>query len=230
MHHISIYLRLSVMKKTVLSTLIIGFFILNSCSGLIGSGNAVEETRTVNTAYRGIMVEKAIRVTISDQVSAIHVRADELFMPFLEIYVNDRDMLVIGYTKNLIGYSSVTTEVAVPYHPLLSTFIASGASRIDTDCPVTVTTAYFEASGASLFNFYGSAINCKVELSGASRFEDFDFTAITLDCDLSGASRMDITCQGVMKIQASGASKIYYKGDCVINSIETSGGSEVVKK
>ncbi|MFA5769395.1 MAG: DUF2807 domain-containing protein [Bacteroidales bacterium] len=218
------------MKKTVLSTLIIGFFILNSCSGLIGSGNAVEETRTVNTAYRGIMVEKAIRVTISDQVSAIHVRADELFMPFLEIYVNDRDMLVIGYTKNLIGYSSVTTEVAVPYHPLLSTFIASGASRIDTDCPVTVTTAYFEASGASLFNFYGSAINCKVELSGASRFEDFDFTAITLDCDLSGASRMDITCQGVMKIQASGASKIYYKGDCVINSIETSGGSEVVKK
>ena len=230
MHQNSVYLHLDIMKKTLLFTVIIGILIFQSCSGLIGSGNAVEETRSVSIAYRGIIVEKAIRVTISDQVSAIHVRADEIFMPFLETYVNDQDMLVIGYTKNLIGYSSVTTEVTIPYHPLLSTFIASGASRIDTDCPVTVNTAFFEASGASRFNFYGSAINCTVALSGASRFEDFDFTAITLDCDLSGASRMDITCHGVMKIKASGASKIYYKGDCVINSIETSGGSEVVKQ
>ncbi|HRW95302.1 MAG TPA: DUF2807 domain-containing protein [Bacteroidales bacterium] len=216
------------MKKAIFFTL--GIIILQSCSGLIGNGNAVEKTHTVNTAYRGIMVEKAIRVTISDQVSNIHVRADELFMPFLEIYVNDRDMLVIGYTKNLIGYSSVTTEVTVPYNPLLFTFIASGASRIDTDCPIALNAAVFEASGASHFDINGSAINCKVELSGASRFEGFDFTAITLDCDLSGASRMDITCQGIMKIKASGASTINYKGDCVINSIETSGGSAVVKK
>jgi hypothetical protein len=230
MHHLLNRKRLAFMKRIPLIVIVLFSAFTSACSGLIGSGNAVEETRTVNTAYRGIMVEKAIRVTISDQVSVIHVRADELFMPFLEIYVNDRDMLVIGYTKNLIGYSSVTTEVTIPYHPLLSTFIASGASRIDTDCPITSNTAVFEASGASHFNFYGSAINCKVALSGASRFEDFDFTAITLDCDLSGASRMDITCQGVMKIQASGASRIYYKGDCVINSIETSGGSEVVKK
>ncbi|MFA5752379.1 MAG: DUF2807 domain-containing protein [Bacteroidales bacterium] len=218
------------MKKIVFFTLITGIFIIQSCSGLIGSGKAVEETRTVNTAYRGITVEKAIRVTISDQVSDIHVRADELFMPFLEIYVDDKDMLVIGYTKTLIGYSSVSTEVTIPYNPQLNTFIASGASRIDTDCPITLNAAVFEATGASLFNVYGSAINCKVELSGASRFEDFDFTAITLDCDLSGASRMDITCQGIMKIKASGASRIYYKGDCIINSIETSGGSEVVKQ
>lgn len=230
MHHKSILIRLVIMKKSILFTVITGILILESCSGLIGSGHAVEETRTVNTVYRGIMVEKAIRVTVSDQVSAIHVRADELFMPFLETYVNDQDMLVIGYTKNLIGYSSVNTEVTVPYHPLLSTFIASGASLIETDCPVTVNTAFFEASGASRFSVYGSAINCTVALSGASRFEDFDFTAITLDCDLSGASRMDITCQGVMKIKASGASIIHYKGDCVINSIETSGGSEVIKK
>lgn len=78
-------------------------------------------------------------------------------------------------------------------------------------------------------NFFGSVINCNVKLSGASRFEGFDFTAITLDCELSGASRMEITCEGAMKVKASGASKVLYKGNCVITSIETSGASEVIK-
>ena len=168
----------------------------------------MEETRTISPLYRGIVVEKAIRVIISDQVTDVHVRADELFMPYLKTYVNEDNMLVITYSKGIIGYSSVATEVTVPYNPLLADFNASGASRIDSDCELLLNQGSFEASGASHLNFFGSVINCNVKLSGASRFEGFDFTAITLDCELSGTSRMEITCEGAMKVKAPGASKV----------------------
>jgi hypothetical protein len=218
------------MNKFFLSTVIAGVSLLNACSGIVGNGKAVEETRTVSPLFRGIVVEKAIRVIISDEVADIHVRADELFMPYLKTYVNEDNMLVITYSKGMIGYSSVATEVTVPYHNQLVDFNASGASRIDSDCEVVLNQATFEASGASHLKFFGSVINCKVKLSGASRFEGFDFTAITLDCELSGASHMEITCDGALKVKASGASRLLYKGNCVITSIETSGASEVTKK
>jgi len=218
------------MKKLFLFTVIAGVTLFNACSGIVGNGKAVEETCTISPLYRGIVVEKAIRVIISDQVTDVHVRADELFMPYLKTYVNEDNMLVITYSKGIIGYSSVATEVTVPYNPLLADFNASGASRIDSDCELLLNQGSFEASGASHLNFFGSVINCNVKLSGASRFEGFDFTAITLDCELSGASRMEITCEGAMKVKASGASKVLYKGNCVITSIETSGASEVIKK
>lgn len=230
MQHQPNLLRLVNMKKRILFAFVIGTLITHSCSGILGSGKAVEETRTVSGIYKGISVERAIRVHLSDNVSDIHVRADELFMPFLDIYINEQDILVIKYSKNMIGYSSVTTEVTVPCHPLLTTFEASGASRIDATCDLALNTASFEASGASLFSFTGSAVDCEIILSGASRFEGFDFTAVVLDCELSGASRLDITCTGSMKVEASGASKVNYKGDCIITSIDTSGGSEVNKK
>ncbi|MDD2289022.1 MAG: DUF2807 domain-containing protein [Bacteroidales bacterium] len=218
------------MKKLSLFTLIASVFLLNGCSGIVGNGKAVEETRTVSPLYRGIVVEKAIRVIISDKVTDVHVRADELFMPYLKTYVNEDNLLVITYSKSMIGYSSVATEVTVPYHSQLGSFNASGASRIDSECEVVLNQASFEASEASHLKFFGSVINCNIKLSGASRFEGFDFTAITLDCELSGASRMEITCEGAMKIKASGASTVLYKGNCVITSIETSGASEVTKK
>ena len=69
------------MKKIFLFTLIASVFLFNGCSGIVGNGKAVEEIRPVSPAYRGIVVEKAIRVIISDEVTDIHVRADELFMP-----------------------------------------------------------------------------------------------------------------------------------------------------
>jgi hypothetical protein len=230
MQHNNIIFRLENMKKTLLLTVIAGAACCYSCSGLIGNGKAIEESRTITRAYTGIRVESAIRVYLSDNVSEIHVRADELFIPFLETYVNDDNILVIEYSENMIGYSSVRTEVTVPCHPLLTSFEAFSASRIDATCDLFLSNVSFKASGASFLNFTGSAIDCEVNLSGASRFEGFDFTTVVLDCDLSGASRMEITCQGAMKVKASGASKVFYKGDCVITSIETSGGSEVTKK
>ena len=218
------------MKKIFLFTLIASVFLFNGCSGIVGNGKAVEEIRPVSPAYRGIVVEKAIRVIISDEVTDIHVRADELFMPYLKTFIDEDNMLVVTYSKGIIGYSSVATEVTVPYHSLIADFRASGASRIDSESEMTLNQASFEASGASHLNFMGSAINCQVKLSSASRFQRFDFTAITLNCELSGASRVEITCEGAMKVKASGASKVLYKGNCVITSIETSGASEVTKK
>lgn len=228
-HNHSVF-RLENMKKTLFITLIAGAVCCHSCSGVIGNGNAVEETRTITKTYTGIRVESAIRVYLSNTASEIHVRADELFMPFLDTYVNEDNILVIRYSKSMIRYSSVRTEVTIPYHSFLTSFVASEASRIDATCDVVLNNAYFEAGGASHLNFTGVAVNCEIDLRGASRFEGFDFTAMVLDCNLSGASQMEITCQGAMKVKAFGASIIYYKGDCIITSINTYGGSEVTKK
>ena len=181
----------------------------------------MEETRGISHMYEGICVESAIRVYLSDEIepNTIHIRADEMIMPFVDIYVDEDGILVIRYTRTMLRLSSVPTEVTVPYHFALSYFKASGASRIDACCPVLFAQADFEASGASVLSFSGVAMDTRVILSG-----------VALDCELSGASRMDITCTGTMAVQASGASRLNYKGDCLISRIETSGGSEVNKK
>lgn len=218
------------MKKLIFALL--ASIVLYSCTGIFGSGVPMEETRGISHMYEGICVESAIRVYLSDEITpnTIHIRADEMILPFVDIYVDEDGILVIRYTRPMLKLSSVPTEVTVPYHFALSHFKASGASRIDAYCPVMFAQADFEASGASVLSFSGVAMDTRVVLSGASRFEDYEFATVALDCELSGASHMEITCTGTMAVQASGASRVNYKGNCLISHIETSGGSEVNKK
>jgi hypothetical protein len=104
-------------------------------------------------------------------------------------------------------------------------------------------------SGASVCTFNGAGVNTQMDLSGASRFTITGTTA-SLSGNLSGASKLyaydlvaadaDISASGgsqawirVMQnfyAEASGGSRIYYKGNPTLKNIQTSGDGKVIQE
>lgn len=104
----------------------------------------------------------------------------------------------------------------------------SGAS--DFTGTVNATNLMIDASGASHLNISGTADKADIDISGACYVKGYDLKVDLCAVDASGASSLRITVNKELKAQASGGSSIYYKGDGVIRSIDTSGGATVKKK
>ncbi len=104
----------------------------------------------------------------------------------------------------------------------------SGAS--DFKGTLNVTTLTTQLSGASNATVNGTAGNVTIESSGASDFKGYDLVTETCTAKASGASDINITVNRELNVNASGASDIFYKGDCVIKDMHSSGASTVAKK
>ena len=102
---------------------------------------------------------------------------------------------------------------------------ASGASSIRGDIETDDLSA--DVSGASTVELAGSAATAELEASGASGLELRALEVAVADVRLSGASRADLTVTDELDIDASGASRVSYRGDPGIGRIDLSGGSSV---
>lgn len=101
----------------------------------------------------------------------------------------------------------------------------SGAAEINMEMKAEKYTAEF--SGASEIDFRGSCKTGNIEISGASelRAEGLQFEDLTLD--LSGASEAKVFSTNKLRIDASGASSVRYKGNPPDVSIDESGASSI---
>ena len=88
----------------------------------------------------------------------------------------------------------------------------------------------FVLSGASSVQLQGSGNDLKVDASGASDIDLVDFPVHNADITLSGGSECEISPEGTLDIEASGASELIYYGEPSIGSIDIGGGSDVIKK
>lgn len=104
----------------------------------------------------------------------------------------------------------------------------SGAS--DFSGTINVSNLVIDASGASNLNIAGTAEKTDIDISGACNVKAYDFKVDFCIVDASGASNLRITVNKELKAQASGGSSIYYRGEGIIRSIDTSGGATVKKK
>jgi len=104
----------------------------------------------------------------------------------------------------------------------------SGASSVTGDIAASGD-AQFNLSGASAAELKGSANDMLIDASGASHLELADFLVNNADVNLSGASGSTINLDGRLEADLSGASYLRYIGEPIMGSIETSGGSVVVK-
>ena len=107
-------------------------------------------------------------------------------------------------------------------------FEFSGSS--DFKGSVEAETINIKCSGSSDCVINGKADVCNITTSGSSDFKGFDFIVNKLDCNTSGSSDVQITCNGEMKIRATGSSDVYYKGDAKIIESHTSGSSDIIRK
>lgn len=85
-----------------------------------------------------------------------------------------------------------------------------------------------ELSGAAKLKASGKSVKLNVCGSGASSFEGFPFTTRDADIDLSGASKAEVSIKNSLKVDASGASKVVFKGNPIVS--KNLSGAAVVKR
>jgi hypothetical protein len=84
-----------------------------------------------------------------------------------------------------------------------------------------------QASGACNFEASGSGDDLIVDVSGASSLKMYDYIVKGASVDASGASSVKVNVSGILKVHATGASSIDYKGSASIKEMHSSGASSV---
>ncbi len=90
-----------------------------------------------------------------------------------------------------------------------------------------ISRADMKGTGGSEFELSGYADDLELDLSGDSRLNDYDLIVNTLDAKLIGDSEAYITVNEDIRINASGDSSLYYKGNATISQETLVGGSKV---
>lgn len=101
----------------------------------------------------------------------------------------------------------------------------SGASNYKGQ--LSAGTFIFEASGASVMELSGNVDDLSADVSGASSVKMFNLIAKGAIVKASGASSVNMNVSELLKVHASGASSIIYKGMAVIKEMDNSGASTV---
>lgn len=104
----------------------------------------------------------------------------------------------------------------------------NGASDLSGE--LECSTLDMDISGASDTKLKGNIGSIAVRVSGASSLKGWDLVTDFCEIDASGASSIDVVVNKEMKVKASGASDINYKGSGVIREMKTSGASSINKK
>jgi len=101
------------------------------------------------------------------------------------------------------------------------------ASHFEGD--LRVEDAIVEISDASHMDIMGTANTMDLNLKDASSFEDYGFEAEHLDVFLRDASHAKITVNQTLRVTAKDASSLKYKGSPVVDHMDISDASSVIK-
>jgi Putative auto-transporter adhesin, head GIN domain len=199
-------------------------------------------------AFNSIVVSSAIDlvVTQSNNVAVAVSASEQRYVENITTEVRN-NTLYIGYKGS--GSWGPKYMRAYVSAPTLYKLGASGACNIKTDGTfsgtdmeislsgssdfkgaVKVTNLKLSASGSSDIVIAGSTVNMNVDVSGSSDMKGFEMSADYCDVSASGASDVSVTVNKELKVRASGASDVFYKGAGVIKEISASGSSDIKKR
>ncbi len=139
-------------------------------------------------------------------------------------------MELVVYTPNITEIDAKSaSDTEISGFGTINNFIASvsGASTLRLKNIVKSLTAGI--SGASKIILPLKVENIDAEISGASTLDAFDANSTEVFLELSGASKAEVSASKTLNVKASGASKVFYKGEPKITE-DLSGGSKVSKQ
>ncbi|MDN0072544.1 DUF2807 domain-containing protein [Bacteroides caecigallinarum] len=222
-------------------------FTATSCMiNTVASKNEATSTYEVNTSYKSLKVKNAIRVEYRHDIDTLQIIADSSILSKIkvnydnegiEIYASDfrrsySVTAIVPASKDLKsieigGASSFTSDGEIKTEKL--DIEVSGASHFDAN--IDCQSLEVSVSGASSAEIGGKAVNANIEVSGASKLSSNGEYLNTdyADVDLSGASTAEIICNKNITGEASGASKLSFKGAAKAD-VSTSGASKAVRK
>lgn len=239
------------MKTTYVFAAVISMaFVMSSCikKSIKPSNNITMESRQ-HSGYDKIDVSDAMEVILTmDTQESVVVEANENLHQYILTDVVS-GTLKIRLKNNIRVKSGASIKIYVNALAIDDIRI-DGASRVELTNDLITSNFNLDVSGASSFQggftavdsdidisgaskveIWGSTTNANAKISGASNLADFAFTITDyLNIDLSGASKAELTVDGTMDIEASGASTFNYKGDGLIDNLNLSGASSVNKK
>lgn len=211
------------------------------------SGNVITESRVI-TGFNRLDIYDAfnIYVTFSESEESIQVEADDNLQAHI-LVIKSGDRLVVMFEDDIKVNGSATLNIHITLPELLQVQ-GEGAINyyfenqfIGNDLDVALTGAssltgsmnlnHLNANiiGSSNLILSGQSQEFTIDALGASNMEGFDFKTNILEADLEGASNLSLAVNESMKVKASGASNVYYKGDAQITSQNLSGGSNIIK-
>lgn len=123
-----------------------------------------------------------------------------------------------GATRSTIGEFQNSGSMEIELSGASKSFFEGKVDRLEVDL-----------SGASELKLEGESRFLEVDLSGASTLNGFGFQVEDADLEISGASTSRVTVSTRLKVKASGASKVRYKGNPTVNQ-DLSGSSSVIKE
>ena len=212
-----------------------------------GSGNTSTETRKVGQ-FKSVRISGAFKaILVKGETSSLRIEADDNVLPRIQTYVEGGTLVIkpkdnswFHNTGPMTAYITFTDLEGLDVSGAVSascestiettrfTLEASGASNLRLTLKVSELDA--DVSGASKINLSGSANQFGLDASGATSLYAFDLRTARARLDLSGASKVEISVSESLDVDASGASKVTFRGNPRSQNIEASGASKVRKE
>ena len=207
-------------------------------------------TRAIKDEIIGVVVSSAIDVYLSQgSQTAVAVSAsDYRYVDNIHTEVLDNILYISYKNAGNVGWGPKILRAYVSA-PVFSLIKASGACNVMVDGQlksndleismggssdfrgsVEVQNLKILCSGSSDVRIAGSAVNLKATVSGSSDIKGFDLAVDYCDLEASGASDIQITANKELKVKASGASDVHYRGAATVREISASGAAGVKRK
>jgi hypothetical protein len=168
-------------------------------------------------------------------------------------YVNDIDLKMANGILDIQFYHSWNNrpliDITITMPLLVQVNLASAGTGVVNGFEEQISVMRAVLSGASKCTFNGAAINIAVDISGGSRLDvsgstlslygslsgagklnAYSLSATEVDLDASGGSEAKVKVEEKLFAAVSGGSRIYYKGEPIHKTIDTSGGGQVIKE
>jgi hypothetical protein len=128
-------------------------------------------------------------------------------------------------TQDLEISESRASSLEIDFQANNAVLNISGASKLEGH--LEATSLKMDVSGASRAELNGSANNLTLTVSGASQANLTDLPLQIADANISGASRGNITVNGKLNIDLSGASSLTYGGNPALGNVSVTGASSL---
>lgn len=190
-----------------------------------GSGNVKNEARNLS-GFSKIAASSAVNLVVTAQKDfSVSVEADDNLLEHIKTEV-DGDTLKIFPEGGVSTKNKISVKISMPE---LTDLDVSGASTAVVS-NVKTESLKLKASGASKIKIDGSAKDLEADAGGASKIEAENLSVENAVAEAVGASSSTISASNDLKLDASGASSIYYTGEPKNIKQNSSGASSIKKK
>ena len=217
------------MKK--LFILLSAFSILfSACNNKCVQDIGVQSTKEMSLKpFDQIDVQGAIKlILLQDSTYKASIQADSNFVDYVKAQVSN-NKLKLSVDREYCGSDSVVVRVGIGE---LKKLTASGSVQVlsesklvlnDLDISLSGSNKIWldlsagklstTADGVAEINLSGQAGNHTVNTKGTASLEAFNFVVGVYDIDIDGVGKAKINVLNELKVETSGSSEVYYKGN-----------------